>query len=110
MVRGVACFGALAFALAAPLAAQPYPPQPAEHSWQSISTHAPELRAMLGPALEALPHRAPLAGIFRAEQQFVGSAMAYRLILVLADGSKWRVTLMKLGDAAVRATGVEPVP
>ena len=113
MGRIAATIGLTALALAAwPLAAQepPYSPGPAAHSWRSISTHAPELRPMLGEALSAIGRRAPLAGIFRAEQQFLGSEIAYRLILVLADGSKWRVTLLPTGDGAMRASDVELVP
>lgn len=84
--------------------------QPAAHSWRAMSTHAPQLRPVLGAALAAIPRRAPLAGIFRAEQQMLGSQAAYRLILVLADGSKWRVTLLPRADGTMRASTVEPVP
>jgi hypothetical protein len=116
-LRRIASLAALALALAAPALAEPtddqmasYGARPAGHSWRSMSTHAPELRPMLRAALEALPSRAPLVGIFRAEQQFLGAGMAYRLILVLADDSQWRVTLMPGAQGSVAVTEVERVP
>lgn len=101
---------ALALTLAAVSPASAQPLAPAAHSWRSMSTHAPELRPVLGSAIEALPGRAPLAGVFRAEQQFIGQKLAYRLILVMADQTKWRVTLLPDGDGKMRASMIEPVP
>lgn len=94
--------------LAPPLGAQA--PQPAAHSWRQISTRAPEVRPMVDVARAALPSRAPPIGVFRAEQQFLGAGMAYRLVLVLADESKWRVTLVPQSGGEMQVTQVEPVP
>lgn len=107
-MKPIAIVALAVLALATPGVAQPL--QPAAHSWQPISIHAPELRPMLSVALEAIPHRAPLMGVFRAERQFLGQRQAYRLILVLADQSKWRVTLVPADGGAMHPTEVEPVP
>lgn len=107
--RSAAIAGVVAAMLAAGAPARAEP-QPAAQAWQSMSTHAPQLRPALGAALEAIPSRAPLAGIFRAEQQMLGDRAAYRVIVVLADRSKWRVTLVPHADGGMQASAVEPVP
>jgi hypothetical protein len=101
-----------AFALTSSLAhadIAPYPPRPIAGSWRAMSTHAPELKPVLDVALGAIPHRARLTGIFRAERQVV-AGMNYRLVLVMANGEKWRVIVWQRADRTMRATSVEPVP
>jgi hypothetical protein len=101
---------ALVMAPAAASAEAPaYPPHALAGGWITMSPHAPELRPVLDAALRAIPRRAPLRGIFRAERQVV-AGMNYRLILVLADGGKWRVTVWQHPNGTMEATAVEPVP
>lgn len=111
---GLAPLLALVLALSlVPIAARAdapaYPPRPLAGSWMTMSTHAPELRPVLDVALGAIPRRVPLRGIFRAERQVV-AGMNYRLILVFADGGKWRVTVWQRPDGTMQVTAAEPVP